>query len=206
MPKFDILTKFLFLALLLNFKELSSQDYSFINIQSEYNNKEYEYPKCTKPSGINIYRFDDEKIEFNWSGPSAIQNGVRYLVRYRYVDNNVARLWQEMWVNYGNSCVINNPEANFEIEIEIKKVCDGSEQNFSLSSEWVPVIKRKISNGNLREEITKAEECTWIKKTEAVRNVNGSYTVTITSIAPDSLDFWRYMIQYRECVADEPLK
>ncbi|MCC7026431.1 MAG: hypothetical protein IT265_05720 [Saprospiraceae bacterium] len=206
MPKFDILTKFLFLALLLNFKELSSQDYSFINIQSEYNNKDYEYPKCTKPSGINIYRFDDEKIEFNWSGPSAIQNGVRYLVRYRYVDNNVARLWQEIWVNYGNSCVINNPEANFEIEIEIKKVCDGSEQNFSLSSEWVPVIKRKISNGNLREEITKAEECTWIKKTEAVRNVNGSYTVTITSIAPDSLDFWRYMIQYRECVADAPLK
>jgi len=195
-------------AHLLFFCGINAQDvasiYQFKGGPNIYLSKE-EHPKCSNPSDVRFYRFDEEKVELVWAGPDASVDGTRYLVRYRYSNATEARSWILKWVNIGTYIIINNPLPGFDIEIEIKKICDGSGTNYTLSSDWVSAGKRTLPLNGVRAEEYTAEECSWITAATAERNPNGTYSVVITSDAPDSSNFWRYMLQYRECVADAPL-
>lgn len=188
---------FLLLCQIIFGNKITAQELAYQNSDINYSS----FPNCTNPSDVIIYRFDAERIEFSWAGVEAPKNGIRYLVRFRYLENDIAYPWREKLIPEGRSCVLNSLDKTKTIEIEVKKLCDGIGGKYELSSDWVQVIKYDLNPNKPRSEFTSMEECKWILGATTTRLQDNNYQVEINSIAPPNNPFWRYEVQYKACVS-----
>jgi hypothetical protein len=180
------------------FASVDKNNLSFL----EYTYPKDKYPDCTEPSNVELLKFSIEGIEFKWAGPNAPKNGIRYLVRYRFVIDKLTYPWNEKLVANGKSCQITDLISNSTIEIELKKLCDGKAANYTLSSEWVSVIKAELTDNNSRSQERDAEECSFITAVSAQRLSDTSYFINITTDAPEGNSFWRYMVRSKSCTSN----
>jgi hypothetical protein len=197
-----IVVGILFLANLIN---LNSQIVAS-NSQELFNSLSlidpHRHPDCTEPSDVKLFTFNNDRIEFNWAGPNAPKNGIRYLVHYRFIKDGLTYPWNDQLIAEGRSCVITRLQLNSTIEIELKKLCDGTDNKYSMSSDWVPVLKKELKDFNSRDLERGAEECSFITDARADRTSDSTYFVNITTSAPPNNSFWRYMVRYKSCTAN----
>ncbi len=99
-------------------------------------------PECLPPTIIEVKGVTNESISFEWSGPIAKPNDVRYEIRYKLTTNNK---WFNVFIYENRQKTISGLETGGVYDFEIRKICDGSFATFTLYSEWKTIGRFDIA-------------------------------------------------------------
>ena len=151
-------------------------------------------PDCLPPSNAAISNISSSNITIGWTGTKATPNGIRYMVRTQHIasDGKVGD-WKEYWVFEGKSFnVLDVGEAGI-YRVELKRICDGENTTYELSSEWTPVGSVTY-NGN---SLTESGTCDLLNSF-SVALINGPIVIVNWDGPTATIDGPRYIIRYRE--------
>lgn len=155
-----------------------AQDVAMAN---DYDNLDYHdipiyhinnVPDCTEPESIFIVNTYGSDIRLEWADMPAQYDDIRYQVRYRRVKGReVYTKWKVQWVYEGNSTLISELEKSSEYEFEIRRICDGSGEEFALHSSWVNTHHATRGSG-IQDSL-----CDLFNGGLFFLNLNGSFTI-----------------------------
>jgi len=104
-----------------------------------FNDDRKSHPDCTEPQNIQVSIIDKSKLLLKWKGPKATNTGIRYQVRFRSGTNE--NNWNYIDVFNENYVVVPNIIPDLVYEFQIRKLCDGFDTDYSLTSDWVEITR-----------------------------------------------------------------
>lgn len=158
-------------------------------------------PDCIPPSAIRLMSYSSSHLAFSWNGEEPSYNGIRHQARFRQIDERGEGSWNYVWLMEYNHLRLDNLIASMKYEVELRRICDGSGYDYTLSSDWVPVASIQLDGeGSEAEEYT-GEQCDALLGGTVNELGSGLYLVQLNVTTPPTATGTRYMIRHRSCAS-----
>ena len=168
-------------------------------MKSSFSEANSEHPDCIAPSNAAITNFSSSNVTIGWSGTKATPTGIRYIVRSQHItsDGKVGD-WKESWILNGKSYNLYDVGEAGTYRVELKRICDGENTNYELSSEWTPVGSVTYNENSLAE----SGICDSLNSF-SVSQINGPIAIVNWDGPIATIDGPRYIIRHREVGASD---
>ncbi len=110
-------------------------------------------PDCPPPLAVSARLNGGAEVAIDWEDIPASYDGARYQIRYQMLDANRQPTgdWITIWVMDGNQWQLTRlADQGAGVQLEIRKICDGAGEDFTLASEWVTAGNFFFENGESR--------------------------------------------------------
>ena len=151
------------------------------------------HPDCIAPVSTEITNSNSTSVSVSWSGTAASRTGIRYILKMLHVkpDGSYGGT-KEYWIFEGNSFTTYDVGEAGTYHFELKRICDGEDTDYKLSSEWVSVGSTVYTDSNQAETVCSALQ------SFSIVYVNGVYVMVEWSGPAAQQTGVRYIIRYRE--------